>query len=563
MGGDALKSCFKRSLLLLLLLIPFFSVSGLSETIGDPVIRVLLTKIEVTDRVDLTLDGVYSVNGIFFQCGSCVTLAVRNGRIFLYYEGISVDCGAKAVFERHTAVGGQENGIRFNGQYPLHPGTLTVDLKNGSIQLLLSMDVEDYLWGVVPSEMSDSYPLEALKAQAVAARTYVLKKKALSAGAYDVVDNTNDQAYNGVLRENTRSLEAIIQTRGICGVDKDGRLISCYYSASNGGQTEPASHVWGGADPEYLVAKDDPYDLENKGSTVKKHTIHKVFSDNTQALKDLITAAVNKKCDSVSPPEILEIRSVRLTSPQYVGSKVMTEAEFVLGCSSGSVVSNEKEIFLGDSFAVEETPGIAEVRVVIPVFPDLEAACDININVGSANEIISAEDAGDDILLTSRRFGHAVGMSQRGAQQMAGEYHWTLSQIWDFYYPGTLLRPVRYTRPGTPAPTVDAVFLSTPGPAATPTPRPTLMPIDRIAKEDSVIYIVDRISAGSYLNMRSRPSTVAPVLRQLFYGQKLVLVEETDALWIRVMTDDCDGYVMKEFVSLYDGPQGSAQKQLP
>jgi hypothetical protein len=89
------------------------------------------------------------------------------------------------------------------------------------------------------------------------------------------------------------------------------------------------------------------------------------------------------------------------------------------------------------------------------------------------------------------------------------------------------------------------------------------MPIDRIAKEDSVIYIVDRISAGSYLNMRGWPSTVAPVLRQLFYGQKLVLVEETDALWIRVMTDDCDGYVMKEFVSLFDVPQGSAQKQLP
>ncbi len=558
-----MKSFFKRSLLLLALLIPFFSVSGLSETIGDPVIRVLLTKIEVTDRVDLTLDGVYSVNGIFFQRGSRVTLAVRNGRIFLYYEGISVDCGVKAVFERHTVVDGRENGIRFNGQYPLHPGTLTVDLKNGSMQFLLSMDVEDYLWGVVPSEMSDSYPLEALKAQAVAARTYVLKKKALSAGTYDVVDNTNDQAYNGVLRENTRSLEAIIQTRGICGVDKAGRLISCYYSASNGGQTEPASHVWGGTDPEYLVTKDDPYDLENKGSTVKKHVIRKVFSDNTQALKDLITAAVIKKNDSVSSPEILEIRSVRLTSPQYFGSKVMTEAEFVLACASGSVASNEKEIFLGDSFAVEETPGIAEVRVVIPVFPDLEAACDININVGSANEIISAEDAGDDILLTSRRFGHAVGMSQRGAQQMAGEYHWTLSQIWDFYYPGTFLRPVRYTRPGTPAPTVDAVFLSTPGPAATPTPRPTLMPIDRIAKEDSVIYIVDRISAGSYLNMRSRPSTVAPVLRQLFYGQKLVLVEETDGLWIRVRTDDCDGYVMKEFVSLFDGSQGSDQKQLP
>ena len=556
-------SCKKALMFLILitLLIPPFAGA---ETLSDPTVTVLLTKIEVTDRLDLSLDGVYSVNGIYFQRGSHVITAIRNDRLYLYYEGISVDCGTKAVFERHISGDGKENGIRFNGQYPLHPGSLTVTLVSNSMQLLLKMDVEDYLWGVVPYEMSDSYPLEALKVQAVAARTYALKKKLISTEKYDLVDNTNDQSYNGIIPEYTRARDAIVQTRGVCGFDKSGRLISCYYSASNGGQTEPVSHVWGGADVDYLVVKDDPYDYENKGSTVKKYTFTKDFSQNSQAVQDLLVSCIIKQTgvDTVEPV-IQSVRSVKLASPKYAGSKVMTEAEFILRCSSSAVIPAEDEIFLDDAFAVEENPGTVDVTVVVPVFPDLEAACDININAGVNNEITEIEETDNGFILSSRRFGHAVGMSQRGAQQMAGEYNRTLEQIWNFYYPGTELRPVQYSRPGTAAPTVNAVFLSTPGPAATPTPRPTLMPIERSRKDDSVIYVVDKISSGSYLNLRGRPSTIAPVLRQLYYGQKLILIEEIDAVWIRVVTDDCDGYVMKEFVSLLETPKAQEQKQLP
>ena len=559
-----MKSPFMKALMfltLIILSIPFF---GTAETIDDPTVTVLLTKIEVTDRLDLSLDGVYSVNGIYFQRGSHVITAVRNDRLYLYYEGISVDCGTKAVFERHENGDGKENGIRFNGQYPLHPGSLTVTLTDNSMRLLLSMDVEDYLWGVVPYEMSDSYPPEALKVQAVAARTYALKKKLTSTEKYDLVDNTNDQSYNGIIPEYTNARDAILRTRGICGFDKNGRLISCYYSASNGGQTESVSHVWGGADVDYLIVRDDPYDYENKGSTVKKYTFSKDFSQNSQAVKDLLNSCIAKQTGAdTADPVIQTVRSVKLVSPKYTGSKVMTEAEFILRCSSSAVIPDEDEIFLDDAFAVEEAPGTVEVTVTVPVFPDLESACDININAGINNEITQIEETDNSFILSSRRFGHAVGMSQRGAQQMAGEYGRTLEQIWDFYYPGTELKPVRYSRPGTAAPTVDAVFLSTPGPAATPTPRPTLMPIEKSRKDDSVIYVVDKISSGSYLNLRGRASTIAPVLRQLYYGQKLILVEEIDAVWIRVATDDCDGYVMKEFVSLLEVQEPRDQKQLP
>ena len=101
---------------------------------------------------------------------------------------------------------------------------------------MLTLGVEDYLLGVVPYEMGDSFPLEALKAQAIAARTYALRKSG-SSEDYDVEDTTNDQAYRGRSASSPLSEQAVRETKGICGVYK-GALAQCFYSASNGGQTE-------------------------------------------------------------------------------------------------------------------------------------------------------------------------------------------------------------------------------------------------------------------------------------------------------------------------------------
>src|SRR5699024_7021753 len=131
----------------------------------------------------------------------------------------------------------------------------------GVIRPVLTIDVEDYLLGVVPYEMSDSFPIEALKAQAVAARTYVLRKIG-SSGDYDVVDTTNDQVFRGMNPDYPNAIAAVEQTAGVCGY-YNGRLAECYYSASNGGQTELVENVWsGGGDYGYIAMVDDPYDLE-------------------------------------------------------------------------------------------------------------------------------------------------------------------------------------------------------------------------------------------------------------------------------------------------------------
>ena len=90
-----------------------------------------------------------------------------------------------------------------------------------------------------------------------------------------MVDTTNDQVYKGRNSAYQNAIAAVEQTRGVCGYYK-GKLAECYYSASNGGQTELVEHVWSGeGDYGYIAMNEDPYDLENPQSVVRRYAIAK------------------------------------------------------------------------------------------------------------------------------------------------------------------------------------------------------------------------------------------------------------------------------------------------
>ena len=85
----------------------------------------------------------------------------------------------------------------------MYPGDLLFSVSSGSIQTVLRAYLEDYVVGVVACEMGNSFPTEALKAQAIAARTYALMVKK-SSGSYDLVDNTSAQAFTAATTYGTR-----------------------------------------------------------------------------------------------------------------------------------------------------------------------------------------------------------------------------------------------------------------------------------------------------------------------------------------------------------------------
>lgn len=134
-------------------------------------------------------------------------------------------------------------------------GDLEISQYNKQLAVINELPIEHYLYSVIGSEMSESWPLEALKAQAVAARTYALKQ-GLKYGIAHVSDTTYDQAYKGKTVESSPAIEAVESTKHEVLVDRNG-LIEALYSANAGGMTSNSAEVWG-TSFDYLQSRPSP-----------------------------------------------------------------------------------------------------------------------------------------------------------------------------------------------------------------------------------------------------------------------------------------------------------------
>jgi len=113
-----------------------------------------------------------------------------------------------------------------------------------SLTVMNDIPLEDYIQGVVPSEMPSGWELEAHKAQAIAARSYALANMGKRGKyGYDLKDTPEDQAYGGASAETVQTNKAVEETKGIVLVCQ-GKIVPAYYSASAGGKTRNASQVW-------------------------------------------------------------------------------------------------------------------------------------------------------------------------------------------------------------------------------------------------------------------------------------------------------------------------------
>ena len=137
---------------------------------------------------------------------------------------------------------GKENTFSINGK--TYRGYLTFAQKAGALTAVNVVDLEEYIYGVVPAEMPVSYGLEALKAQALSARTYALTKiYAHKNNGYELCDTIHCQVYKGYGVESTTSNKAVNDTEGMV-IYHNGTPIEAVFSASTGGYTENSENVW-------------------------------------------------------------------------------------------------------------------------------------------------------------------------------------------------------------------------------------------------------------------------------------------------------------------------------
>jgi stage II sporulation protein D len=135
-------------------------------------------------------------------------------------------------------------------------GSIQIDIANGKLRAVNVVGLEQYLYGVVPSEMPYTWAPEALKAQAVVARSYALATK--RAGPFDLYPDTRSQVYLGYDHEKPSSNAAVDATAGKVLL-YNGQVAKTYFFSTSGGRTASAQDVWGTAIP-YLVSVPDPYD---------------------------------------------------------------------------------------------------------------------------------------------------------------------------------------------------------------------------------------------------------------------------------------------------------------
>ena len=189
------------------------------------------------------------------------------------------------------------------------------------------------------------------------------------------------------------------------------------------------------------------------------------------------------------------------------------------------------------------------MTVTMDIFPELIDELLLSV-YGADNELLTLTEDDTHFILEARRYGHGVGMSQRGAQWMAGQYGKSYQEILKFYYPGMELSKVQAG--AIPLPTTPADLAATLAPPATPTPRPTLMPVSGAnLPEGAYLAAVTEIDDDSSLNLRAEPSQGAEILRRLYKYQKLIVLgpAEDDPAWVKVKTDVIEGYVMASFIT--------------
>ena len=541
------RTAVRRLLLLLLcaaLLLPRFSLAAGSKKNADAEIRVLLTRLNLTNEAWMTLEGRYLARGetgteALLPAGAKITVLLRKGQLALFHDGLALNMGKELKLLRRRD-GDVEPGIRFNLFAGVYPGDLTLTIKDGTIQPVLKLPLESYLSGVVPYEMSDSFPIEALKVQAICARTYALSKMNGS-GEYDVVDNTNDQVFRGIPDQCENTVRAVEETEGLILTWKD-KLITAWYSASNGGQTELPENVWGGDNiPGCFAMTDDPWDLQNPDSTVRTAMLGKDGSGLSRGMLRLLHTALSKEAELAGRlPEKTEdlkvdaIRTVKVTTPRFKApSRLMTKLEMTVDAYGGTW------------------------DVTLDLFP--EAVFLLGLSVyGADNEIITVTEDEKAFTLTAGRFGHGVGMSQRGAQQMAAEGGKTFKEILAFYYPGAKIK--RYNGKAAAPSTPDPVLGETPGPIPTATPRPTLMPVTEELPEEAWLASVEHIDDDSTLNLREKPSAGSKIVMRLYKHQKLIVLEEAEVTgWLHVKTDVIEGYVMMSFLEKVEEKQNAGK----
>jgi len=273
------------------------------------------------------------------------------------------------------------NGKAYRGTAEVHPGEKGLLVVN-------ELQLEDYLAGLINSEISSAWPIESVKAQAVIARTYALnRKQARKQALYHLESTVMDQVYEGSRIEDSRATRAVAETAGEV-LTFGNAIIQAFYHSNCGGKTEASENVWGAALP-YMKGVDCKYCLSTPSSSWNLKISLREVEDRLRSAGFKIADIVDMKAGNVNSRGRL---------------------------SNIAVISQRGTLMIpGDQFRKAIGYGVVKST---------------NLTIKITNGEVELNGSGN---------GHGVGLCQWGAKQRALD-GFDYLEILSYYYPGTVLK---------------------------------------------------------------------------------------------------------------------------
>lgn len=331
-------------------------------------------------------------------------------------------------------------------------GTITLHRTTGKMGLTVvnTLPLEQYLYGIVPDEMPSEWPAEAVKAQAVAARTFALYNlHKHAADGYDVCATVDCQVYGGKSSETEQATKAVDSTYGQVILYNE-KPIQAFFHSSSGGFTENSENVWGTAFP-YLRAVAD-YDQKSPASKWEKNLLP---ADLSAALK-----REGYNIGEVRAIELSVLQSLPVSDPDR-GISGRVKSIRMIGDKGSATLTGTKFRTL---FGLKST--LFDIKVIIPLDKSVDVritdsygdremkSIEINLPPRQETGLLNEKQnirritgrPGEMIVVTGSGWGHGLGLSQWGAKGMAekgpaGDPTY-FKEILKHYYQSTVIKKV-------------------------------------------------------------------------------------------------------------------------
>ncbi len=369
----------------------FFCNQNLNAS-NEPIIRVLISKEKnLRIRADSSIPLMFKYKNLIKKNVKGITLKKEMNSIKLFFDKnkskvYEIEEDKELVIKSYDKRGIWVGGKRYTGLIYIK------NLKN-EMFVVNKLGIEKYLTSVVGSEMPYRWPLEALKAQAIASRTYALKKTGND--LYDIDSTQRDQVYNGLESKTYKTYKAVKFTRSLI-ITHENKLINALFHSSSAGMTENSEDVWKNKYPYLISVKD--FDQNNPNLYWKKN-----FSNKELQI-------LFPKIGGIKKIEILDItKTGRLKNIKLIGN---------YGSLDISGINLRKKMGLKSTL----------FRFKF-----------ITVNKKEKNKIKNHNNL---LMISGMGAGHGVGMSQWGAKHLAMRGY-KAKDILEYYYKGIQIKPFK------------------------------------------------------------------------------------------------------------------------